>query len=596
MQTQTMTTESTDERARRANAADLWDKLWTEEGETSWRQEAMRRTYNRALQVIERNSEPGKSCKVVDLGGGRGFFAARVMDAGHDAVVVDISQAACNAAREKNLTAIVGDVNEWDDGDFESLFHGRDWVVATEFIEHLPEDTRHTLLAAASRQGVRCMFSVPNNRLGPDEEPQHTIKWSAKEFKDYLAQWFDHVRVEALGPYLLGVCGIDKGYKMSVCLPARDEAHDLESTLATYRGVADELVVGVDPRTVDNTREIAAQYADVVFDIEQPLGPPEERVKEGGVHFGHIRNECIRKCSGDWIFMTEAHERLIGGEDTLYKLVEVAPESAAVAFVLRHGRSVSGNIERWGFPWIFRNDPDNIYFKRSTHNVLSYPDSVHAIRLPEVCTMHERHEDNAKQRKEQRDGQNRRELMEDWRTRDDPTSLYYLGQEWRGIDDERACERLEQFIELAKGAGEAHYQARLMLAKMYWGMNKTDDARKVLLGCIGNDWSRIDHWVYLGDMAYHQGNLEEALQFYRYASTRIGEPPFTLWWIDLSMYNIIPAQRLAEIYGQLGRGYDALHWAKRVLELTPPDAPEACFEEAERNIQIIEEALNATSD
>lgn len=598
MQTQS-NTETVNENARRANAADLWDKLWTEEGEESWRAEAMKRTYDRALKLIQQEAN-GTPASVVDLGGGRGFFAQRVKDAGHEPIIVDISPAARTAAITKGLRAIQADINEWTRADFAAMFADNDWIVATEFIEHLPETTREVLLTEAAwavKAGAKCLFSVPNNRLGPDEEPQHTIKWTAVEFKNYLAQFFDHVRVEVQGPYMMGVCGVDKGFTMSVCLPARDEEHDMAATLATYRGVADQLVVGVDPRTTDRTREVAAEYADVVFDLVDPEGRedyPDAGVPDGGVHFAHIRNQCIRRCTGDWIFMTEAHERLWQGEDTLLRFAQCVPERAAVGFVLRHGRA-GGHLERWGFPWIFRNRPDDIYFTRATHNVLSYADGTYCVRLPEVWTLHERHQDATDARSDQRALQNRRTLMDDWRVNENATSLYYLAQEWRGLDDERAIERFEEFLAMGKGAGEAHYQARLMLAKLYWAQGNPDLAREKLMGCVANNWNRTEHWIWLGDIAFHTKQFEEALQFYRYAETTIGFPPFTLWWIDMEFYSTIPAARLAQVYGQLGRGYDALHWARRYLELIPPDAPDAVFEEARGNIQIIEQALNITS-
>ena len=44
-------------------------------------------------------------------------------------------------------------------------------------------------------------------------------------------------------------------------------------------------------------------------------------------------------------------------------------------------------------------------------------------------------------------------------------------------------------------------------------------------------------------------------------------------------------------YGHLGRLKDALGWAVKVKELLPEEAPEECFEEANNNIELLQEAL-----
>lgn len=578
---QEMSQEEIELQARRANSADLWDKLWDREGEDSWRKTAMDRTYQRVCGIMGFGEG-----QVLDIGGGVGFLAEQIKEKGWTPTIFDISESATRQARAKGIWAMQMDIASFVNECPNDAFDEYEWVIATEMIEHLSEETRCALLRLVSHK--KCMFSVPNNRLGPDEEPQHTIKWTAKQFKDYLKQWFNHVRVEVLGPYMLGVCGVEKSFKMSVCFPARDEEKNIAATLASFRGVADEMIIGVDPRSKDRTWEIAEEYADEVFEIEEP----NKGVPDGGVNFAWIRNQCMDRCTGDWIFMTEAHERLLSGEDTLLEIDKYIPEDVDVAFVFRTGRN-GAKRERWGFPWLSRNK-ENIRYHRSTHNVLKWPDKSYSVRLPQVSTLHERHVGNAVARSKQRKLQNRKMLMEDWRVTNNPHSLFYLGQEWFGHDNERSLDRFAQFIARGKGSGEAHYQARLNLALLYWHADRKEDARKTLLGCIKNSWDRTEHWIWLGDIAFDAGDYEKALQFYLYGSVRINNPPFTSWWINLSLYEYIPAQRLAMTYGHLGNGIQALYWAKKVLDLLPVEAPAAAFEEAKYNIKLLEEIVNET--
>jgi glycosyltransferase involved in cell wall biosynthesis len=564
-----------------ANAPDLWDRIWRHDGEAEWRRRALAEVYARVCRLVPERS------KVLDVGGGVGVLARRLRDErGCDCVVVDQSPEAARRAADAGVASIcmpfedaLGVMAEWLP----------DVVVATEFMEHLDSPLRAALLECGKNVGS-ALVSVPNNRLGPDEEPQHKVKYTAAELLFQLRSHFGaDCRVEVLGPYLLGVCGkiAHKGFTLSVCFPARDEAADIEATLASFRGVADQLIVGIDPRSSDETEEIAAQYADFTFKLDSPEGPESDRAPEGGVHFAHIRNQCMNLCKGDWIFMTEAHERLVAGDDVLLALDRAMPRGAKLGYVVR-----TGNGQAWAFPWLTRNE-QNIRYSRMTHNVVDYPEGALHVRLPTVRTLHERHRDRELARQAQRTVQNRKTLLEDWLVRESPASLHYLGAEWREHDERRAIERFEQFLALPAKNGPMRYHTRLMLAKCYARAGQKNDARSVLLAAVGDDWTRVEHWLWLGDLAFEAGDFEEALQFYRYSATAINEPPFALWWIDLATYTYLPAQRLAMTYGELGRGDEALHWARRVRELLPTNAPAEAFDEVDSNIRILEEALAA---
>ena len=587
---QAKTTEEAERIARIANSPDLWNKLWKEEGQEEWRKQALNQVYTR----IERIIPPG--CKLVDLGGGTGVLGDRLrVTKKAEVLVVDHSQAALEKAAEAGLETAIANL-ESDEDLNRVLDRPIDILVATEVVEHLSAETRHKLFHHAAKRG-KALFSVPNDRLGPDEEPQHTVKYNAMSFKNDLKQHFEDVRIEVLGPYLLGVCGWKKGFTLSVTLPCRDEAEDLEATLASFRGVADEMVVGIDPRTIDNTWEIARKYADVVFELENPEGPEDDKAPDGGVHFAWIRNQCMDRCTGEWIFMTEAHERLVSGWEALLSLDQL-PAAAKIGFVLR-----TGNDQQWAFPWLCKNDP-KFRYARKTHNILDYPAGSYAIQLPQIRTLHERAKDRELARYEQRKVQNRLTLMDDWVHNGNAASLHYLGAEFREHNPDKAIEFLEKYLLQPKKNGPMRYHTRLVLSKLYsqraQDKDRSEDqqnqdwkgAREVLLACVEDDWSRTEHWIRLGDLAYREEKFEEALQWYTYGASKVGSPPFTLWWVDLSMYSWIPAQRLAMVHGELGNLEDSLYWARKVLELLPDNAETSAFDEAKTNITLLEETLN----
>lgn len=622
-----------DQRARQANDPDLWDKLWNDEHTADWRRAALSHVYTR----IERAMPPGATT-VIDIGGGQGDLALILQSGDRPAEVWDHSARALEKAAELGIVTTRSiDLEEPRERReaFDSAPAGA-VVVCTELLEHLTADTRADILkrSAALCGELGAFFSVPNARLSPEEEHQHTIEFDAINFAAELREAFGEgsVRVAVLGPYLLGFCGafIRKPFTLSMCLPVRDEEAELEKVLASFREVADEIVVGIDPRTKDSTREIAERYADVVFDLDDPAAQREDtraailakdpkhpvELPPEGVHFSWVRNQCMERCTSDWIFMTEGHERLIEGEAYLLNLHRVVTPSGQWPEVVSVARQ--GNRQRWAFPWLCKNDHARIFYVRTTHNTLSFPSDAVMVAIPQIVTLHERDHDNAMARAEQRQAQNRTALTDDWERMSNPASLFYLGQELRGTDPDKAAEHLEEYLETEDGNGLTRYQARLMLAKIYTRTFKQMRAkateaetqgnvtgiadrlleadalekktRELLLAATLDDAYRTEHWVWLGDLAMSSDRLEEALMFYRYAGTLVGAPPFGPWWIDLDLYGYLPAQRLAQCYSHLGRGLEAVEWARKVVETLPANSPSWAMEEARGNLRQLEDA------
>ncbi|KKN41350.1 hypothetical protein LCGC14_0724320 [marine sediment metagenome] len=669
--------------ARKANSPDLWNTLWGKAETADWRREALSQVYTR----IER-AMPDEATFIIDIGGGQGDLAKLLVQEHRWVEVWDHSQVALDKAEEAGIpgTLLINLEDAWQRNDAFNRSPGSDddkpVIVCTEVLEHLSAEARADILrrSAATAGKLGAFFSVPNARLAPEEEHQHTIEFTAVTFRHELEAAFGVgcVRVAALGPFLLGLCGepLRKPFTLSMCLPVRDEEAELEKVLASFREVADEIVVGIDPRTKDGSREIAERYADIVFDLVDPaaqeffhlrdedayaledavggvdydevaanaidytdyeqrgLMRDDPRIPPEGVHFAWVRNQCMRRCTSDWIFMTEGHERLTHGHNYLLQLHRVLLKDGGQPEVISVARQ--GRRQRWAFPWLCKNDPDRIHYVRSTHNTLSFGDAV-MVAIPGIMTLHERDHDNALARAEQRQAQNKEALLDDWEKMGNSQSLFYLGQEERGDDPEKAAEHLELYLEQNDGNGMTRYQARLMIAKihcrrfrqlrkkatepwrhgcihddlqpdcqscqdLHYGIPRLRDemlaeadeleekTRGILMDATSDDWTRTEHWVWLGDLAFGNDQLEEALMFYRYAATLVGEPPFGPWWIDLDLYGYLPAQRMAMVCGHLGRGLDAVHWARKVVDTLPEDSPAWCFEEARGNLKQFEEA------
>lgn len=581
-----------------ANAPENWALIWQHEGRDTWRGKVLSSVYQRLATLVPREAN------VLDLGGGVGVLASYLQEERKAVVTV----------AEHNEPALLhasnaGHPTLWFDLERDKLpTEAYDVYVSTEVIEHLQPYSRHDLLRSLAETGKPVYLSVPNDRLGPDEEPQHTAKWTARSFREFLEGYFGHVRVEVHGPlaldtktgtarpaFLLARCNSEISLEeVTMTMPVRDEEEDVERVLASFSGFVDKIVIGIDPRSKDCTREICEKYADIVFTLDAPQGTGEDKVAEAGVHFSHIRNQCIDMCSTPWIFMTEGHEHLLEGHDALRHLNQVSNENARVALVLRTSGSPLKRSQ-WVFPWLFRKDP-KIRFSRATHNTLEYPESYFTALLSQVRTLHARSHEKDLARQKQRKVQNRSSLMEDWLANENITSLFYLAAEWREYDTSRSIDRLQQFIAVPRGSGIMKYHARMTLAKLLCAEKRYAEAKEALFGAAACDYTRTEHWIQLGDIFYEvDEDPARALMFYLYGSVRIGDPPVTLWWIELAFYTWLPAQRLAMCYGALGKHAEALAWARNVRSQYPEGTPPEIVKEADDNVQLLEEAIHAAA-
>jgi hypothetical protein len=85
---------------------------------------------------------------------------------------------------------------------------------------------------------------------------------------------------------------------LSLCVLTRNSSKRLAELIDESRAFADEVVIGVDTSSSDDTFDIAARHADVVFRFEHTGGP------------GPARMIPLEFASGDWILSLDDDERM----------------------------------------------------------------------------------------------------------------------------------------------------------------------------------------------------------------------------------------------------------------------------------------------
>jgi glycosyltransferase involved in cell wall biosynthesis len=103
----------------------------------------------------------------------------------------------------------------------------------------------------------------------------------------------------------------------------KDEAEMLKKTLPSLSQRVDELIVLLDSRTSDNSRQVAEQFGAKVFDFNW------------SADFSAARNASLQHSSGEWILWIDADELLLLEDlDTLRATISRADEVSAYTLTL----------------------------------------------------------------------------------------------------------------------------------------------------------------------------------------------------------------------------------------------------------------------
>lgn len=199
-----------------ANSVSRWDALWAAEGEESWRKRMLKFVYQAIHQELSDlcSEHYWFDPDIADVGGGRGFFAEILTADRFNVVVWDHSPVALDACKAKGIATWDVDLENVTRQALETALEYIPFVVATEFYEHLSEGARAKLREACEAAGCVFIISVPNDRLGPSIEPQHTVQFTAESLETELRKTFKDVRVYPVRG--LGIVPMDEGYLVAV--------------------------------------------------------------------------------------------------------------------------------------------------------------------------------------------------------------------------------------------------------------------------------------------------------------------------------------------------------------------------------------------
>jgi len=154
---------------------------------------------------------------------------------------------------------------------------------------------------------------------------------------------------------------------LSLCAIALDEEAMLPGMLESVRGLVSEMLVGVDSRTTDATRQVAETHGALTLGFDWHDS------------FAEARNQVLEHARGDWVLALDADERLLpAGRQALLDVVgdRVARDVDGFRLLL-----LEGDTQEWTAARLFRNEPDLRYVGRVHEEIRYLPDPPRTLSV-----------------------------------------------------------------------------------------------------------------------------------------------------------------------------------------------------------------------
>lgn len=265
--------------------------------------------------------------------------------------------------------------------------------------------------------------------------------------------------------------------KLSISIICRNEANSISRCLDSVKG-ADEIVV-VDTGSEDSTVEIARQYTSHIYTDYK-----------WNDDFSAARNHALSKCTGDWILVIDADNRL-GNSISEVKAECVKADADGDKTISL--RIYAGDHFSHLLPYLFRRDPE-IYFKRPVHNYLTRDDKHHS-NLSLHCWYSDSH---------RRDPDRSFRILKKANAEDATLvrDKFYLGREYyvHGLYSD-AIRWFKKYLSMNSNYTAEIAETYLLMSRSYWNLQEGDLARETCAKAINVNTHFKEAVLFLAEMS-----------------------------------------------------------------------------------------------
>jgi len=262
---------------------------------------------------------------------------------------------------------------------------------------------------------------------------------------------------------------------ISLVMMVKNEEHGIERAVNSVKGFVDEVIIGVDETSEDNTLTLAKKLGKVhTFKWSDSFATP--------------RNEGIKKAKGDWILILDGHEYVTKIPEIDFSKIKT--EAVRVTVEMEGGSKIqSDRILKKG-----------ITYKNDVHTIPTAKDWTKHL---DFHITHDRTVMDWKYRK-QRNKQRNEMIVRHLEGKKDARSLFYLAQQYRdGAEWQKAIDTLGEYMKISTFKDEENL-GRYYLAQSYYSLKQKEKAIETLSSDIA------EHHYYKGYIFYQDKDYSKA--------------------------------------------------------------------------------------
>lgn len=354
-----------------------------------------------------------------------------------------------------------------------------------------------------------------------------------------------------------------EGNTIALCMMVKNEAMTLNKAIASVFDYVDEIIIGVDKNSTDDSYKIAKKWV---------------RLKGRGNSyrfkwindFSKSRNLGLEKSTCDYNLILDGHEYLEVSDSKFMRTVfsrntfdDNKPDSFSFNIYMKDAPNKETALQ----PRLVRS---HYRYHRALHNTIQFPEEAIKVGCPDIVIVHDRPKELAEERAKQR-----HEMYVPTFTKalekdpNDVHALYYMGV-WYANDDgwdeaipyfERYCDNIEPCLEAAKVMG--------ILGMGYRIQGNYEQAKKWLHEALRIRWDVAQAYIELGDIAdlemknllkeveagekhieevlVERNHLMQKAEFYYKAATNL-QAPLDSIFLSKDDYTWKPWLKLASLY------------------------------------------------
>jgi len=343
-----------------------------------------------------------------------------------------------------------------------------------------------------------------------------------------------------------------------------------------------ELVAGVDRKSNDKTYDIVSKYADVLFRFD---------FKDD---FSQVRNELIKRSSGDWILVADGHELFFDIEKISQLILDCPANVEAFAFLLEMSPAEGGTIGQQ--VRLFKNDVNRIYYEGSVHNKLTIDTTADSYATDLIKIYHDRPKSKRAERYPQRKKMITEKFLKALEANpEDARANFYVGTYYlstsiekddsgaitdgRNVDKKvlsKSIPYLEKYIEVSDFY-EEKYLAKWYLAQAYYHLGDVKKTKEIAYDMFEQMHElplaqEMLGEIFLKDGLQNKDNRSIGLAEFWFQNSRNKKIPFVSCFFPKAFFTYLPWDRLTEIYSQIGRLTDAIIAGEELIKF--PDYPQ----------------------